>query len=61
MKIGSVAKAIVAGVLAAAQGLNIAMGDDTLTTSEMITSVLAVLTVLGVYVVPNGKDDTPAE
>lgn len=60
MKVGVVAKTIVAGVLALAQGLNLAVGDNTLTTSEMITSVLAVLTVLGVYVVPNGKQP-PAE
>lgn len=60
MKVGTVAKSIVAGTLALAEMVNLAMGDDTLTTSEMITAVLAVLTVLGVYVVPNGKTP-PAE
>lgn len=61
MKLGSYAKTIVAGVLAAAYALQAALTDDTVTTSEWVGIVLAVLTTLGVYVVPNSRTpDVPA-
>ncbi len=56
MKIGRYAKTIVAGVLAAATAASTALGDNVLSTSETVTIVLAVLTALGVYVVPNRQE-----
>lgn len=55
MKIGSYAKTIVAGVLAAATVASTALGDNVLTTTEAVTIGLAVLTALGVYIVPNDR------
>ncbi|MFG1847763.1 hypothetical protein [Micromonospora carbonacea] len=57
MKIGRYAKTIVAAVVAGGVALTVAMGDDVLTATEGITVALAVLGALGVYVVPNAKDD----
>ena len=48
-----VAKAVVAAVLAGAGSLNVALGDNGFSSTDAVTVVLAVLTVLGVYVVPN--------
>ncbi|MCT2279316.1 hypothetical protein [Micromonospora chalcea] len=53
MRIGRYAKTIVAGIVAGGTALTVAMGDDTLTTTEAITVVLAVLGAFGVYVIPN--------
>jgi hypothetical protein len=53
MKLGSYAKTIVAGVLAAAYTLQAALTDDTVTTTEWVGIGLAVLTALGVYITPN--------
>ena len=56
MKIGKYAKTIVAAIVAGATALAVAMGDDTLSTTEGVTVALAVLGALGVYVVPNARD-----
>lgn len=48
-----VAKAVVAAVLAGATSLNVALGDNGFDTTDGVTVVLAVLTALGVYAVPN--------
>ncbi|MGH8877443.1 MAG: hypothetical protein ACRD0P_08900 [Stackebrandtia sp.] len=58
MEVSKVAKTIVAAVGAAISALTIAMGDDTITATEAITAGLALLTALGVYVVPNAPSDT---
>jgi hypothetical protein len=61
MRLGSYAKTIVAAVLAAAYALQAALTDDVVTTSEWVGIGLAVLTVFGVYVVPNARvSDPPA-
>ncbi|WP_431881584.1 hypothetical protein [Micromonospora chalcea] len=60
MKIAQYAKTIVAAVVAGATALAVAMGDDTLTTTEGIAVALAILGALGVYVVPNAPA-TPQE
>lgn len=49
------AKTIIAAVLAAAYALQAALSDDKVTTTEWIGIGLAVLTVLGVWAVPNSK------
>lgn len=59
MKVAKYAKTIVAAVVAGGVALTVAMGDDTLTATEGISVALAVLGALGVYVVPNAKDNTP--
>lgn len=56
-KVGSVAKTIVAGVLAAAVAVTTAVGDDVLEPTEIVTIALAVLTAFGVYVVPNAPPE----
>lgn len=62
MQVSKVAKTIVAAVGAAVSALTVAMGDNTISATEGITVALAVLTALGVYVVPNGgKDSSSAE
>lgn len=54
MRVSSVAKTIVAGVLAALSILSPAIsGDGVLDTTEIVQSALALLAALGVYVVPN--------
>jgi hypothetical protein len=53
MKIASYAKTIVAAIVAGATALAVALGDDTVSTTEFVTVALAVLGALGVYVVPN--------
>lgn len=57
MKIAKYAKTIVAAIVAGATALTVAMGDDTLTATEGIAVALAILGALGVYVVPNAKDE----
>ncbi|MEO3929960.1 hypothetical protein ABGB07_39835 [Micromonosporaceae bacterium B7E4] len=56
MKVSKYAKTIVAAVVAGGTALTVAMGDDTLSTTEAVTIALAVLGALGVYVVPNARD-----
>ncbi|REF00284.1 hypothetical protein [Thermomonospora umbrina] len=56
------AKTIIATVLAAAYAVQAAITDETVTTTEWVGIVLAVLTALGVYVVPNrptARDEVP--
>ena len=53
MKLNSVAKTGVAAVFAAASSLSVVVGDGGFSSSDAVTVVLAVLTVLGVYAVPN--------
>lgn len=60
MKVGKYAKFITSAVIAGATALTVALGDDTITATEGITVALAVLGALGVYVVPNAKEATPA-
>lgn len=48
-----VAKTIVAAILAGAGSLNVALSDNGFSSTDGVTVALAVLTVLGVYVVPN--------
>ncbi|MFI6270744.1 hypothetical protein [Micromonospora zamorensis] len=57
MKIAKYAKTIVAAVVAGATALTVAMGDDTLTSTEGITVALAILGAFGVYALPNAKDE----
>ncbi|MFC6017206.1 hypothetical protein ACFP2T_13440 [Plantactinospora solaniradicis] len=56
MKVAKYAKTIVAAIVAGGTALAVAMGDDTLSTTEGVTIALAVLGALGVYVVPNARD-----
>ena len=56
IKVGSMAKAIVAATSAGTAALVTAMGDDVIVTGEWVTIGLAVLGALGItYVVPNAK------
>lgn len=63
MRVSAVAKTIVAAVGAGVTAATVAMGDDVISSTEAINVVLAVLTALGVYVVPNGekKAESPSE
>lgn len=56
MKVAKYAKTIVAATVAGSTALAVAMGDDTLSTTEGVAVALAVLGALGVYVVPNTRD-----
>ncbi|MEQ4301604.1 hypothetical protein ABNF97_09455 [Plantactinospora sp. B6F1] len=56
MKVSKYAKTIVAAIVAGGTALTVAMGDDTLTTTEGITVALALLGAFGVYAVPNARD-----
>lgn len=58
MKVSKYAKTIVAAIVAGSTALTVAMGDDTLTTTEGITVALAILGAFGVYAVPNSGDDS---
>lgn len=53
MRVSSVAKTIVAAIAAGVGAVVAATTDGVVTTNEMILVALAVLTALGVYVVPN--------
>lgn len=55
MKIGNYAKFGVAAVLAVATAFQAAISDSILTNTEIVTVGLALLTALGVYVVPNSE------
>lgn len=56
MKISSMAKSIMAAVVAAAGAAATAMNDGTFSTGDIVTTVLATLGALGiVYAVPNSK------
>jgi|GEM_PF-3505606 len=57
MRVSAVAKTIVAAIGAGITAATVAMGDDTISSTEAITVALAVLTALGVYVVPNRDTD----
>ncbi|MFC4006661.1 hypothetical protein ACFOY2_05475 [Nonomuraea purpurea] len=59
MKVGKVAKSVVAALFAAAVVVNAAVSDDVFTTTELVNSVLAVLTALGVYITPNAEQSEP--
>ncbi|MEU1761661.1 hypothetical protein [Micromonospora sp. NPDC005652] len=61
MKIAQYAKTIVAAVVAGATALAVAMGDDTLTTTEGVTIALAILGALGVYAIPNAPAAAPVQ
>lgn len=52
------AKLIVAAIGAGAQALAVALGDDVLGSTEVVTVALAILTALGVYQVPNQTDES---
>jgi hypothetical protein len=53
MKVSSYTKFIVAAVVAVGVALNVALGDETLTSSEIVDLVLVGLGALGVYALPN--------
>ena len=53
LKLGPVAKTVVACVAAAGTALNVAVGDNVLDVQDLIQIGLAVATVAGVYAVPN--------
>lgn len=59
MNIGSIAKTVVAAIMAAGYAFQAYITDDKITTTEWIGIVLAVLTVLGVYAVPNSPPSPP--
>ena len=61
MKIGKVAKTVVAGLFAAVTIAYSAVSDDVYTSTEIVNTVLAVLTVIGVYVVPNARQSEPRQ
>jgi flavoprotein len=60
MKVGKYAKFIVSAVMAGGTALTVALGDNVITTTEGIAVALAILGALGVYVVPNAREDGPA-
>lgn len=53
MRIGKVAKTVVAGLFAAVTIAYSAVSDDVYTSTEVVNTVLAILTAIGVYAVPN--------
>lgn len=55
MQIGKIAKTVVAGLFAAVGVAYAAVSDDVYSSAEIVNTVLAVLTVLGVWVTPNAK------
>lgn len=56
MKIGNMAKAVVAGVAAGTAALTVAVGDGVIVPGEWVTVALAVLGALGItYAVPNAR------
>jgi hypothetical protein len=55
MRIGKMAKAVVAALFAAVTVAYSAVSDDVYTSTEVVNTVLAVLTALGVWVVPNAR------
>lgn len=55
MKVGKAAKTIVAGLFAAVTVAYSAVSDDMYTSTEIVNTVLAVLTAIGVYFVPNAE------
>ncbi len=55
MKIGKYAKTVVAVLFAVVVVAKSAVTDDVYTSQEVIESVLAALTALGVWAVPNAK------
>jgi len=61
MKVSEFAKAVVAGVAAAALVAERVVSDGTVTPQEAVEIVLAVLAVYGVYKVPNAAPARDAE
>ncbi|MFD9950946.1 hypothetical protein ACFWYW_59300 [Nonomuraea sp. NPDC059023] len=62
IKVGSMAKAIVAAMSAGTGSLVIAMSDDVIVTGEWVTVALAVLGALGItYAVPNAERSEPRQ
>jgi hypothetical protein len=55
MNVGKIAKTVVAALFAAVTVIYSAVSDDVYTTTEIVNTVLAVLTALGVWAVPNAK------
>ncbi len=55
MNLGKYAKTVVAALFAAVVVAKSAITDGVYAPSEVIETIIAVLTVLGVYVVPNAK------
>ncbi|MFN2636926.1 MAG: hypothetical protein ABR585_07870 [Gemmatimonadaceae bacterium] len=55
MNVGKLAKTIVAGLFAAVTVAYSAVSDDVYSSTEVVNTVLAVLTTLGVWAVPNAK------
>lgn len=53
MHVSPVAKTVVAVLFAVVQAIVVATGNDFLDTTEIVTVVLAGLSALGVYAVPN--------
>ncbi|MEI5520646.1 hypothetical protein WB388_08530 [Streptomyces brasiliscabiei] len=61
MKVSRYAKAIVAALAAGSASLVTALNDDTVTASEGVTAVLAVLGALGItWFVPNREPKDPS-
>jgi hypothetical protein len=61
MKIGKMAKSVVAALFAAVTVAYSAVSDDVYTSTEVINTVLAVLTALGVWAVPNADQSEPRQ
>lgn len=59
MKIGKYAKSVVAALFAAVTVAHAAISDDVYTSTEIVGTVLAVLTALGVYATPNARESDP--
>ena len=61
MNVGKIAKTVVAALFAAITVVYSAVSDDVYTTTEVVNTVLAVLTALGVWAVPNASQSEPRE
>jgi hypothetical protein len=61
MNVGKLAKAIVAALFAAVTVVYSAVSDDVYTSTEVVNTVLAVLTALGVWAVPNAKQSDSSQ
>jgi len=55
MQIGKMAKTVVAALFAAVTVAYSAVSDDVYTSTEVVNTVLAVLTAIGVWAVPNAR------
>lgn len=61
MNLGKYSKTVIAALFAAVVVAKAAITDGVYTSSEVIETVIAVLTVLGVYVVPNARQSDPPQ